>query len=312
MRYFFIMNSGSRGGKSKRKFKQIHSLLEKTGISYQHAIVNTLNEAYFQSVKANKAGVNRIIAVGGDGTINNVINGFYNSEGHLISNAQMGVIYTGTSPDFCKSYSIPIGINNAISLLCRGNSVNIPIGRLTCVASNTNFNHAKIVRYFACCSNIGLGASIARQANNGIRNYLGDYAGTLLSIIISIVTHKANSVQAIIDGKNKEFKNLYNLSIGITKHIASGIKINHNLTNSEANFYCLATKNIRLMNILSTLRHLYSGNTIRNSATIDLTYIKHIRIDQNPVSSEIEIDGDPAGFSPCFIERASDCLPLIC
>ncbi|HDS09916.1 MAG TPA: diacylglycerol kinase, partial [Firmicutes bacterium] len=107
LKYYFIMNPGSRGGSSRRKFKKVFEILDKEKISYQHTITTSLQEIYDLSRKANSDGYDVIAAVGGDGTINEVISGFFKEGGTRISKAKLGVIYTGTSPDFCRSYGIP-------------------------------------------------------------------------------------------------------------------------------------------------------------------------------------------------------------
>ena len=106
MKYFFILNPGSCSGASEKSFAAIKHILKLRGIEYEYAVTKDLDEAYSLSAQSNRQGYDIIVAVGGDGTINRVINGFYNKEGRRISHAKLGIIYTGTSPDFCRSYNI--------------------------------------------------------------------------------------------------------------------------------------------------------------------------------------------------------------
>ena len=69
---------------------------------------------------ANLNGTDVVVAVGGDGTINAVLNGFYDDTGKKISQSKFAVIYTGTSPDFCKSYDISLKHEEAIQSLVNG------------------------------------------------------------------------------------------------------------------------------------------------------------------------------------------------
>ena len=79
---------------------------------------------------SNKEGIDNIIAVGGDGTINKVLNGFYNENGKRISSSRFGVIHTGTSPDFCKSYNIPTNPMKAADLIIGQQTRSIPVGMI--------------------------------------------------------------------------------------------------------------------------------------------------------------------------------------
>ena len=319
MKYFLIMNPGSKGGKSKNNFNKIFEALTKAKIDYEYKYTNELGDAYKYSVEANKLEFDVIVAVGGDGTINGVLNGFFNLKGELISNSKMGVIYTGTSPDFCKSYNIPIKTDDAIKTLIDNYTSPIYIGKLLCSAENNkNFNYAssskitipKII-YFGCCANIGLGATLARKANSGIRKYLGDTLGTFISLLVTLVTYKANDLTIKKDEKELIINKLYNLSIGRTKYIASGIKVCNKISFNEEGFYCLTVSNLHFFNLPSLIKKVYCGTEFSNSKYLSLDYANKIEIYGNYQNPEVEIDGDPIGYLPCKIETSIDKLSLI-
>jgi len=68
MKCFFIINPQSRNGRSGKKNKDLLSLLQKTGLSFDHAFTDSLDHAYALSQKANKDRYDAVVAVGGDGT----------------------------------------------------------------------------------------------------------------------------------------------------------------------------------------------------------------------------------------------------
>ena len=319
MKYFFIMNPGSRGGKSIKSFNKIFKFLDENSVDYEFKYTHSLLDAYKFSANANKEAREIIIAVGGDGTINNVLNGFFDKAGRRISRAKMGIIYTGTSPDFCKSYSIPIQLGDALKVLLSGRSKKIYVGRLTYADENSLQMEGEgidqladlSVRYFGCCTNIGLGASLARRANGGIRKYLGDFPGTFISLMITISKYKANDFTIISDGKEKKISKLYNISVGRTKYIASGIKVNNCLSEDDRRFYSLIVRKITLLNFPGILKKIYSGKEIKSGETLVLDYINQMEIAGNYQNPEIEMDGDPVGYLPCRIEIAEDQLDLI-
>ena len=319
MKYFLILNPGSKGGKSKKSFNKIFSAFNNAKINFDYKITQTLDDAYTFSVEANKSGYDIIVAVGGDGTINNVLNGFFDSEGRRISNSKMGVIYTGTSPDFCKSYNIPIKTEDAINTLIENNSIPIYIGKLLCSGvedeSLKGTDISKIdnqkLKYFACCANIGLGATLARKANSGIRKYLGDTIGTFISLITTIATYKANDFTIIQDGKKQTLGKLFNLSIGRTKFIASGIQVLNNIKYDKKGFYLMKVRSLNLLNLPSLFKKVYSGKQFINTDYLSLNYCNSLEVLSNPKNPEIEMDGDPIGYLPCKIEISNDKLELI-
>lgn len=320
MRYLLILNPGSGGGKSKRRFERILAFLHKNRVEFDYELTNTLEDAYTLSVQGNLKGYDVIVAVGGDGTINRVINGFYDSQGKRISHSKLAVIHTGTSPDLCKNYNIPLEINQALNIILEGKSIQIPIAKITYISVyDKRLNDLRLsmtyenvqTSYFACCANIGLGASVARGANSGIRDSFGDFAGTLVSVIKNLLTYRPVNFTVRCDGKKLVFENVYNIFVGKTTYIASGIKVKNKLTLRDPRFYTLTIKNIGLTNWLSVLRKLYSAQEFSNNKTMSLQYAQHIEVYGNSRNNEIEFDGDPRGFLPCLIEPAQDPLDLI-
>ncbi|MFC1733448.1 diacylglycerol/lipid kinase family protein, partial [candidate division KSB1 bacterium] len=173
MKYYLILNPGSQSGKSRKKFQKIFNHLNESGIDFQYHITISLHDAYFASKEANKKNFDAIIAVGGDGTINAVLNGFFDDNGNRTSTSKFGIIYTGTSPDFCKSYYIPLKLDHAVNNIISCNTIKINVAKI--LLSSNEKDLLMQTRFFACCANVGLGAELARRANSGMRKYFGDF-----------------------------------------------------------------------------------------------------------------------------------------
>lgn len=310
MRYFFVFNPGSRNGKSEDLISRLRSLLSAKNIQYEYGITQSLDDAQALSRKANLSAYDVVVAVGGDGTINKVLNGFYDDQGMRLSKVKMGIVYTGTSPDFCKSYNIPYRcLERAVDVLLAGNVTKIQVGKIL-LSGNAHSDGTTITRYFSCCANIGLGAAVARYANSGIRKKVGDFLGTLTALVKAFKNYRPQDLSVSLDGTKTTLTKLINLSIGKTFHIASGIKVNNTLSRGDSRFYVLTARNIGWLNVPYCLRTIYSGRPISNSDLIRLDYAKKIEISGGH-GNEIEFDGDPQGFLPCSIEMARDELELI-
>lgn len=320
MNYLFILNPGSKAGKSEATFERIFDFLNNSGAKYDYKLTKNLEEADMFSREGNQKGYDVIAAVGGDGTINRVINGFYNSRGKRISNSKLAVIHTGTSPDFCKSYHLALKIDEALRAVLEGKSIKIPMGKITYLSEYDNkldgcpitLTHEKLqTSYFACCANIGIGAAVARGANSGIRESIGDFAGTFVSIFKTLMSYKAVNLSLRIDGIEQDIENVYNIFVGKTTYIASGIKVKNKLSLRDTGLYTLTIKNIGLLNWVSVLRKLYSGKEFVNDSTMSLNYAQRIEVFGSSINNEIEFDGDPRGFLPCAIEPALEPLDVI-
>jgi diacylglycerol kinase family enzyme len=313
MKYFFIINTQSRNGQGGKKNKDLFLLLQQAGFSFDYAFTQSLDHAYSLSQKANQDHYDAVVAVGGDGTINRVLNGFFNGEGRRISNARMGVIHTGTSPDFCKSYGIPQSLESAVRVIASGKTSLVRVGRIELAVSPAKTGEKAVMqsRFFGCCANIGLGAAVARSANSGIRKFAGDRAGTFLSIIKTVFLYRPFTVSLAIDGSPRIHTRVYNIAAGRTRFIASGIQVRHTLGASDRRLYMVTVRDLSPFNIISVLRLLYGDKPISDGRSyISLDYGSRIEFScQLPI--EVEFDGDPAGYSPCTISTATDPLELI-
>ncbi|MBF0361308.1 MAG: diacylglycerol kinase [Oligoflexia bacterium] len=331
MKYLLIMNPGSRDGRSKKNFETIFSLLDSFNLDYQFKYTSKLEDAYQFSLEANQSNTyDVIVAVGGDGTINGVLSGFYDKDGNRIcKKSKMAIIYTGTSPDFCLSYNIPLKLERAVELLAKlaksdtsynSNSQKISIGQIN-YTNGEDIN----VGYFGCCANIGIGAKVAEGANRGIRKKIGDVAGTFLSLVKALIDYKATDFKVrVIDADGKSFTNrvekVINMFIGRTYYVASGIKVANKLNFADEmddkKFFLLIVNNLRIKSIMGLLKILYSGKPFQNRDDLKLSYIEKIRIDCDTKDREmgmgmVEFDGDFKGYLPCEIKMAKDKLDLI-
>ncbi|GAB1366688.1 diacylglycerol kinase family lipid kinase [Candidatus Cloacimonadaceae bacterium] len=304
---FFIINPGSRHHKSAKFIPQLFDELKKLKIDYEYELTNTLQDAWSLSRKANQQGYDTIVALGGDGTINKVLCGFYDDGGKRISKAKLGVIHTGTSPDFCKSYGLPTVPALALKSVRMGFSKQISVARI----EYHKQSGASQTGYFACCASLGLGARVAQKSNSGLRKYLGDTLGTLSSIFFSLCGYHASDLELVCDGEKQVIKRNYNTFIGKTRYIASGMQLRHSLGETDERLYVLSIKNLGFLNILPVLKAVYSGQPIREKDYISLRYARSIEVLSGDRNREVEFDGDPQGYLPCRISIASDQLELI-
>lgn len=311
MKYLLVFNPGSHSGKSRKRLVRLRKLLTEAGIDYELRETRSLGDAVIYSREANEMGYDAVVAVGGDGTINGVINGFYNNAGRRISKAKFGVIYTGTSPDFCNSYNIPLQIEEAVARFVDPVVIRIPVGEIVLKDSADPLTSSDVVKYFGCCANIGLGAALARKANGGIRKLVGDFPGTLVSLIILLFRYRANTFTRVMDGKEEKVDHMYNTSVGITPFIASGIKMVMAGGGPEGHLYHMTVKKISFANVVPMLRKVYAGKPFSNTGYLSVGWCREAEFRDNKQNPEVEFDGDPAGYLPCRIKLAEEPLDLI-
>lgn len=312
MKICFIYNPGSGSGshRGRRALSHIEHWLESHSTA-GHALRTTkiLRDAERWALDAHAEGYGRIVAVGGDGTINGVLNSFFGPNGNLRSTASMGVLYTGTSPDFCKSYGIPLDPQAALKVVTAVTSVrSIPVAE---IELRPEYGSNKIGTYrFACCANIGIGPELARRANSGARHRWGDLLGTFFSLLGLLRTFRPLELELLQDGQPIRLERTTNVFLGLTRHVASGLQVAHDLDQHSGCLYKLAITGMRLRDIPRGLLLLYGGRPLGSAPPFALDYFHEIEIRHSHGPAEVEFDGDPAGFLPCKVRLGRHPLPL--
>lgn len=295
-RVFIIFNRYANGGRAQKIESELHAILRQAKIDAHLVIPDHFKEIENISNEANRKGYERIIAIGGDGTINRTIQGFYNQNGQRISDTVFGSVHIGGSPDFHKSYHLPLHWKKALKTAIYAPAVPIAIG-MAMTKERT--------QYFACCLNIGFGPQLAQKANSGIRKYLGDKLGTFISILQVLTCFKPVSLKVNGIKKNIQTTNLWNLSIGLTPFIASGIKapVRKPLLDS---FYLIPIEKRGIFKLTHLFKTLYGYSDIQTRQKIlNLQYATEAFIQSKscrPVG--FELDGDPYGILPVKIRMA--------
>jgi len=306
-KYFLIINPAAHSGKAKKEGEKIISLLEKKKINFDFRWTRQPRQTIDFAACAARENWETVVAVGGDGTICEVISGlFRNSE--VGKKPKLGVLHIGTSPDFNKYHQIPINIEAAIEVLLKGKTKSTDIGKITYFSHPDGKN--EITSYFASNVNIGLGPQIARKANSRYRKYLGDFLGTLGSVLVSLADFKKTKLNITIDGKQISFNQLVNLTVGKDPYLASGMRILNRIRPDDGKLYILSIEQTSRLALLNNIPKLYRGNFLDyKGAKID--YGRKIEIGYSPQYPEIEFDGDLRGYLPAKIEVMPKALEMI-
>ena len=149
MKAELIVNLTAGGGKPKRQLEFILKFLKENKLIFATSYTNHQKDAVALAKNASDNGVELIISVGGDGTINEIINGIMQSKNH----PALGIIPLGWANDFIKSINIPSNAIEACKIILKGNTQKIDLGLIN-----------KQI-YFANICGIGFDAEITHLAN---------------------------------------------------------------------------------------------------------------------------------------------------
>lgn len=297
MRYRLIMNPGSRSGRGRKLWRTWESCLRDAGAAFDCCPTESLDHA--RSLARAGSPNEAVVAVGGDGTINAVLDGILQSDR---PDRPMGVLYSGTSPDFCRFHGIPLEPAAAVKALLAGKTKAVDAVRITCSSPDGR----PLASHFGCGSNVGLGASVARRAN-AARRYLGDRAGTGLATLLAILLNPPRPLTARLDGAPLDLPRCNNLSILKSPFIASGLRLDLDMQADDGQLCAVAVSGQSPWGLLRVLPGFYSGRAVSHPAVVTRR-CRHIEVEG---AAEVEFDGDPRGRLPLKAQVLHRALTLV-
>ncbi len=307
-RWYLVVNPGSHHGRSRATAERYLELLAAGAgprpKSADCGYTRDLEDAYRLAREALATGYDTVVAVGGDGTINRVLNAFVDA-GEVGARARFGVLYSGTSPDFCRFHGLPTNPAAAVEALRAGVARAIDVCRIRHRDARGQWR----VDAFASSANIGLGAGIAGRANRW-RPRLGDFPGTLLATIATIATRGPQQVRLVVDGEELPIAPALNITVGKNPHLAGGLKLDTTVTSDDGLLYVFALCGIGRAQLLWALPRIYSGAITRDSRAL-LRRAKRVCIEPRDGDLATEFDGDPAGWCPAEITILPKAVKLI-
>lgn len=299
MKLLLIMNPGSRAGRGQRRWQTWEEGLQAAGVAYDCAATKCLGHA--RQLAREATGYDTVVAVGGDGTINEVLDGLVQAGRPRQS---MGVLYSGTSPDFCKFHRVPIRPAEALAALLSARTREVDVARI----SYRDGSGAVQVAHFACSCNIGMGAAIARTANRW-RRYLGDVPGTGLGVLLALAANTRADLTLDIDGERVTLPATNNLSVVKNPYLASGLRLALDVSPGDGRLWLVGIAGRTPSGLCRLLPSFYSGRV--TSAPGLLQRSCRVVSISSPRPAEIEFDGDPRGFLPVQIEVLPRALRLV-
>jgi diacylglycerol kinase family enzyme len=129
--WYLILNPQAGGGKAAKLEKKIYRQMQAAGIGFEAFKTNYAGEAKTAAVRAIEAGYNKIVVAGGDGTLNEVINGVLSQNVKPSEEILIAQIPIGTGNDWRRTWGIPKGIKESISLLRNPKSTLQDVAKIT-------------------------------------------------------------------------------------------------------------------------------------------------------------------------------------
>jgi YegS/Rv2252/BmrU family lipid kinase len=194
-----IVNPASGGGRTGRDWPAAAARLRAAGLRFDEVLTTGPGDATGIARRAVTDGRDLVVAGGGDGTINEVVNGFYAGAERLGSDTRLGILPLGTGGDFRRTLGMSRDLDEAAAVLRGGRVRRLDAGRVTCVdpAGDT------VVRHFVNIADAGIGGDVADMVNGGFKIVNGEVTFTIAAAV-TLLRWRNRRVHAVIDGEERD------------------------------------------------------------------------------------------------------------
>lgn len=292
MKTFFVVNPNSANGSTGKRWAELQAKVARALPDFSHAFTERQMHAADLARKAIHDGFECIVAVGGDGTINEVTNGFFENGKAINPKAALGAVTRGTGGDFRKTFGWDTDFDAALQRIASGKNIPFDVGELEFRAHDGQTGK----RYFANICSFGVSGVVDQEVNRSSKA-LGGKLSFMLASAKAIMKYEDRKVRFSADGGPFEDVMVTTLSVGNGKYFGGGMKVCPDADVSDGQFDVTIWSGYGLADFALKQGSLYNGEHVKWPGT-RLLKCKTFRA-ESAQEVLIDCDGEQPGKLPC-------------
>lgn len=311
MNPLLVVNPTSGGGATGRTFGAMKDTIQRALGPVDVAMTSHAGHGIDLAREGAIAGAPLVIAVGGDGTLHEVVNGLMQAKagayGTKADATQLGVIAQGTGGDFRKTLGLEHRLDKYLDALKSGRTRALDVGKFT--------GGGKTGHYFVNILSAGMGGLVDRYVADASR-MLGGTAAYFGASLKALVNARLGNVKATVtnDG-HTETHQLRSFMIAICngRYFGSGMKVAPMAELDDGVLDLVALGSTSKLGFAMTSRGIYTGAHIGQAGTVHLRGQKIVLDLANEDARSVfllDVDGEPMGSLPLTVEIVPKALTL--
>lgn len=293
-----VVNPASAGGHTIRTWKRGAQLLAQLGVEHDVYVTTGPGSATKAVRVALRHGAQRVVSVGGDGTLNEVVNGFFDEQGApLGAHAALCLVPSGSGGDFGRTAHIPKSAARALRALLSEHTRTIDAGRI-------DFDDGSR-RFFVNVADCGVGGEVVARVNR-CRVKGGGVRGSAVFLYQSLATllqYSGLDVAVTVDGRLIE-RRVQSVVIANGRYFGGGMRIAPDAELDDGLFDVVIVESASRLKTIRGVPSLYRGTHVRRPQ-VEVCRARQVRIDHGSTPLLFDVEGEQVGQTGATIT----CLP---
>jgi diacylglycerol kinase (ATP) len=250
-----IINPAAGSGAAGHKRSEIDTLAEKFFSEHQTLLTEAPGQAQDYARQALEAGVGRVICVGGDGTLNEVVNGLMSVKVEKKRRPKLGYIPVGTGSDLARTMGITDIIENGLRNIANKEGKWVDVGRATFVDHDGETTR----RYFINVLSFALGGEVAGRVNRSSKA-MGGVLTFLWETLSALISFEKPLIRLKIDDKIDEKFVCWHVAVANGQYHGGGMRIAPDAKIDDGRLRVTVVGDLSLPEVFLNLPNLYNGN----------------------------------------------------
>ncbi len=301
--WFVIVNPNAGGGKGKRDWRRISDLLTRANIPFISRFTERRGQAIEYTDEAIQKGFRNFISVGGDGTLNELVNGVFAQDKIPAGEITIGMIPVGTGNDWGRMFGIPTIYEGAVKVIVERKTMLHDIGIVDYFEGSE-----RLRRYFINITGLGFEALVIRKTNRQKDKGRNNKAIYFYNILSSLISYRITSTEIIIDGQRSAAA-VFSINVGNGRYCGGGMRQTPDAIPDDGLLDVTVIKDMGRLEIIKNLRLLYDG-TILSLPKVDGYRCRKLRVESKSLL-HIESDGELLGHTPAEISIIPSAVNII-
>jgi YegS/Rv2252/BmrU family lipid kinase len=288
--WLVIVNPNAGKGKGKKDWEKISGFLKKENILFTVIFTEKKGHAINLSLEGISSGFRKILTVGGDGTLNEVLNGVFLNTSCPTNDIVLSLIPVGTGNDWGRMFGIPLDHEKAVKIIAENKIMAHDVGLVSFHNGSEKMN-----RYFINIAGLGFESVVVRKTN--IQKDKG-HGGKLIyfyNLLTSLLSYRNTTAEIIIDGKVTN-ANVFSINIGNGRYCGGGMRQTPDALPDDGLLDVTIINGMGKFEIIRNLKILYDG-TILSHPKISGYKCKNIKVSSDSLIFT-EADGESLGHTP--------------